>query len=136
MDQVAKLLTDPVDGFLRNARFLIIDRDSKFTATFREALRNAGVHVLMSPASAPNCNAYAERFVKSIKDECLDRMIFFGTASLDRSLQEFALHYLQERNHQGIGNELIDPVLGDAEGVVARHERLGGLLNYYYRRAA
>src|SRR5262249_51444736 len=136
MSQVAKLVTDPVDGMLRRARFMIIDRDSKFTVAFQRILREAGVRTIPIPASAPNCNAYAERFVKSIKDECLDRMIFFGTASLDRALREFELHYLQERNHQAIGNELIDPVLGDAEGIVARQERLGGLLNYYYRRAA
>jgi Integrase core domain len=110
--------------------------DSKFTATFRSLLKDAGIRVLVTPASAPNCNAYAERFVRSIKDECLDRMIFFGTASLDRALREYEAHYLEERNHQGVGNELIDPVLGDAEGVVARRERLGGLLNYYFLRAA
>jgi hypothetical protein len=92
--------------------------------------------VLTIPASAPNCNAYAERFVKSIRDECLDRMIFFGTRALDHALSEFESHFLEERNHQGIGNELIDPVLGDAEGIVARKERLGGLLNYYYLSAA
>ena len=74
--------------------------------------------------------------MKSIKDECLDRMIFFGTASLDRALREYEAHYLEERNHQGIGNELIDPVLGDAEGIVAtpRAPRRSAL--YYYRRAA
>jgi hypothetical protein len=135
MEQIAKLLTDPFDGFLRHARFLIVDRDSKFTDKFREILRDAGVRVLRIPASAPNCNALAERFVKSIQDECLDRMIFFGTHSLDRALRDFESHYLGERNHQGVENELIDPVLGDADGVVARRERLGGLLNYYYRRA-
>jgi putative transposase len=135
MDQVAKLLTDPVDGFLRHARFLIIDRDKKFTDKFREVLRDAGVRVLRIPASAPNCNALAERFVKSVKDECLDRMIFFGTDSLLRAVREYETHYVQERPHQAIGNELIDPVLGEPEGVVRRRERLGGLLNYYYRAA-
>jgi hypothetical protein len=76
--------------------------------------------------------------VKSIKDECLDRMIFFGTASLDRALREFEAHALHERNHQGIGNEIIepDPGVGSTTGVVRRRERLGGLLSYYYRRAA
>jgi putative transposase len=136
MSQIAKLVTDPVDGVLRRARFLLIDRDSKFTATFRSVLKEAGIRVLVTPASAPNCNAYAERFVRSVKDECLDRMVFFGTASLDRALREYEAHYLEERNHQGVGNDLIDPVLGDAEGIVARRERLGGMLNYYYLRAA
>jgi putative transposase len=138
MDQAAKLLTDPVDGFLRAAKFLIIDRDTKFTDKFRAILKDAGVRPVRIPASAPNCNALAERFVRSIKDECLDRMIFFGTASLDRALREFEEHALHERNHQGIGNEIIqpDPGVGSTTGVVARRERLGGLLSYYHRRAA
>jgi putative transposase len=136
MDQIAKLLTDPADGFLRHAKYLIIDRDSIFSAKFRAVLKESGVRPIRIPASAPNCTAYVERFIRSIRDECLNKMIFFGTASLDRALREFELHCLQERNHQEIGNELIDPVLGDAEGNVARRERLGGLLNYYYRRAA
>jgi hypothetical protein len=136
MDQIATLLTDPVDGFLRNARFLIMDRDSKFTVAFRRILKEASVRVLTIPESAPNCNAYAERVITSIKDECLERMIFFGTDSLLYALTEYETRYLQERNHQALGNELIDPVLGDAEGVVAHKERLGGLLNYHYRRAA
>jgi putative transposase len=138
MDQVAKMLTDPVDGFLRDARHLIIDRDSKFTAKFRSVLKDAGVDVIRIPASAPNCNAFAERFVKSIKDECLDRMIFFGTASLDRALLEYGRHFLEERNHQGIGNELISPTVpvGHTDGRVACRERLGGVLRFYHRRAA
>jgi putative transposase len=137
MDQVAKMLTDPVDGFLRNARHLIIDRDSHFTAKFRSGLKDAGVDAIRIPASAPNCNAYAERFVRSIKDECLDKMIFFGTSSLDRALFEYGRHFLEERNHQGIGNELIEPDPGTTStvGVVRRRESLGGLLSFYYRRA-
>ena len=136
MEQIAKLLTDPVDGFLRHAKYLIIDRDRRFTAKFRAVLRDSGVRALPISASAPNCNAYAQRFVKSIKDECLDTMIFFGTGSLDCALREYEAHYLGERNHQGIGNELIEPVLGESEGIVRRRERLGGILNHYHRRAA
>jgi putative transposase len=97
------------------------------------AVRIVGTTV---PAAAPNYNAIAERFVKSIKDGCLDRMIFFGTDSLLRAVREYETHYVQERPHQAIGNELIDPVLGEPEGTVRRRERLGGLLNYYYRSAA
>ena len=138
MDQIAKLLTDPVDGFLRNAKHLIIDRDTKFTEKFRSILKDAGVDTIRIPASAPNCNALAERFVKSIKDECLNKMIFFGTASLDRALAAYGTHFLQERNHQGIGNELISPTVpvGQLDGRVVCRERLGGLLRFYHRRAA
>ncbi len=80
---------------------------------------------------------FAERWVRSIKEECLDRLIFFGTTSLHRALREFETHYLEERPHQGLGNELVQPptrTVGD--GTIERHERLGGLLNHYRRRAA
>lgn len=89
MDQFAKLLTDPIDGILRNSRHLIIDRDSKFTAKFRSVLKEAGVRTARIPASAPNCNAYAERRVLGIRFEMLDKVIFFGTSSLDRALSAY-----------------------------------------------
>ena len=85
---------------------------------------------------APNMNAYAERFVKSIKLECLDQMIFLGQESLVRALVEYAEHYHDERSHQGIGNALISAAEPQSEGIVEARERLGGLLKYYYRRAA
>ena len=83
-------------------------------------------------------NAYAERFVRSIKESCLDRMIFFGEGSLRKGINEFLLHYHGERNHQGLGNQLLVPDAGQADrrGAVLRRERLGGMLNYYYRHAA
>ncbi len=138
VEQCAKLLTDPIDGFLRNAQFLIVDRDTKFTAAFHAVPKDAGVRTTRCPASVPNCNAIAERFVKSIKDECLNRMILFGSASLDRALREFEAHYNSERNHQRRGNTLIDPEppVGSNTGSVRRRERLGGLLSFYHRRAA
>jgi putative transposase len=138
MAEVADILTDPENGFLRNARFLILDRDPNFTDRFTEILKDAGVTVVRCPAKAPNCNAIAERFVKSVKDECLRRMIFFGTASLDRALSAFSSHYARERNHQGIGNQLIAPAqtIGHKHGHVVRRTRLDGLLSFYFRRAA
>lgn len=134
MAQVARNLTDCEDGFLRDHRLLICDRDTKFTAQFKRILGDAGVEVVLTPKQAPNCNAYAERFVLSIKSECLNRMIFFGESSLRRAVREYLAHYHGERAHQGIGNERIEaspPGLGDVEC----HERLGGLLKCY-RRAA
>jgi len=87
----------------------------------------------------PNLNAYAERFVGSIKTECLNRLIFFGEGSLRRAVGDFMKHYHEERNHQGLGNQLIRPAANDSrfrtESVNMR-SRLGGLLNYYYRAAA
>ena len=96
------------------------------------------MRTLLCPPSAPNCNAFAERWVRSVKQECLDRMVFFGTDSLRRALREYVAHYNAERNHQGIDNRLIasrHPV-GSAAGRIFRRERLGGMLSYYFRRAA
>ena len=90
------------------------------------------------PPRSPNLNAYAERFVRSIKESCLDGMIFFGEGALRKEIDEFVLHYHAERNHQGLGNRLIVPDEDEAghPGAVLRRERLGGMLNYYYRAAA
>ena len=135
MAQVARNLTDYVDGFLRDHRFLILDRDSKFTKQFKDTLKSAGVNVILSPFQAPNCNAFAERFVLSIKSECLNRMIFFGEGSLRRACSSFLEHYHSERAHQGLGNERIERVEHGGAGDVECSERLGGLLKHY-RRAA
>ena len=83
-------------------------------------------------------NAYAERFVRTIKESCLERLILFGEGSVRRAAAEFAAHYHAERNHQGLDNQLIcpDPELLCESGKVKRRERIGGLLNYYYRTAA
>ncbi len=119
-------------------RFLILDRDKKFTAAFRELSDDAGTRVIRLPYRSPNLNAHVERFVLSIKSECLDRMIFFGEQSLRRAVAEFVRHYHGERNHQGLGNGLIEPKesIGDRQGPVQVRQRLGGMLNYYYREAA
>ena len=138
MMQVGRNLTDPVDGFLLDKRFLILDRDNKFTTDFRNLIEHSGTDVIRLPHRSPNLNAYAERFVLSIKSECLDRMIFFGERSLRRAVAEFVRHYHGERNHQGLGNTLIEPDEGaeDRHGGVRCRQRLGGMLNYYYREAA
>ena len=89
MAQIARNLADAVDGFLIGHRLLICDRDTKFTDQFKRTLRDAGVEVVLTPKQAPNCNAFAERFVLSIKSECLNRMIFFGEASLHRAIRQY-----------------------------------------------
>ena len=109
--QVARNLTDVSDGFLVNSRYLIMDRDTKYTEEFRDYLDRDGVKPVHCPARAPNCNAYAERFVRSIKDECLDRIILFGEATLRRALREYVTHFRSERNHQGVGNRLLEPLV-------------------------
>jgi transposase InsO family protein len=138
MKQIARNITDPVDGFLLGIRYLIMDRDAVFTAEFRSFLKQESVKAVRLPARSPNLNAYAERFVRTIKEACLNRMIFFGERSLRNAINEFLEHYHHERNHQGLGNRLIDPwgEIGSIDGSVACSERLGGMLRYYYRDAA
>lgn len=138
MSQIARNLTDASEGILTGKQYLIHDRDPLFTAEFLQTIADAGVRSVKLPPRSPNLNAYAERFVRSIKESCLDRVILFGEASLRKAIQEFVRYYLTERNHQGLGNRLIIPGPAHLEngGGVARRERLGGLLNYYYRQAA
>ena len=136
MQQVARNLIDGFSGFLRGKRFLIHDRDPLFTRGFRELLQSAGVTSVRLPARSPNLNAFAERFVLSIKSECLSRLVILGERHLRRAIAEYVEHYLHERTHQGLGNRLIEGVPERESGRVVRRERLGGLLNHYYREAA
>jgi len=102
------------------------------------AAKSAGVEPLRLPARSPNLNAFAERFVRSIKESCLDQLIFFGESSLLRATSEFVLHYHRERNHQGLENKIIRPDFTEfpTHGTINCRKRLGGLLRYYYRKAA
>jgi transposase InsO family protein len=136
MEQIARNLTDCEEGFLIGKRFLIIDRDSIFSPKFKSILKDSGVELLLTAYQAPNMNAHAERFVRSIKSECLDQMIFLGRESLVRAIAEYAAHYHDERSHQGIGNEIVSGAVHQIAGNVEVKERLGGLLKYYYREAA
>jgi putative transposase len=138
MLQIGRSLLDCEDGVLADKRKLIIDRDTKYCADFRNLLLNAGCEIIRLPPRSPNLNAYAERFVGSIKSECLNRLIFFGEASLRRAIGNYIAHYHRERNHQGLNNQLLKVAANDASytGCVVQRERLGGVLNYYYREAA
>ncbi len=138
MAQVARNLTDHADGFLRAKRYLILDLDTKFTDQFRCILHGAGVDVVHTAYQAPNMNAIAERWVLSVRSECIDRMILFGEGSLRRALREYGAHFHQERPHQGLGNRLIAPerTAGSPTGKVVETERLGGLLRGYHRAVA
>ena len=99
-------------------------------------MEEGGTEVIRLPPTSPNLNAYAERFVRSIKEECLEKMIFMGQASLRSAIGEYMAHYHEERNHQGLGNRLIRPRLATHAALIRRHARLGGMLNYYYHRVA
>ena len=138
MNQIARNLTDSVDGLLTGKRYLIHDRDPLFTDEFLRTLTDVGVESVKLPARSPNLNAHAERFVRSIKEGCLERLILFSESSLRAAVQNFIAHYHSERNHQGLGNPLIcsEPKHPANRGAVQRRERLGGLLNHYYRAVA
>ena len=137
MKQIARNVTMEGCGFLRDCRYLLHDRDTKFTQSFRAIIESGDVEPLMLPAHSPNLNAYAERWVRSVKEECLSKVILFGERSLRRALNEFVEHYHCERNHQGKGNVLLFPGARPAshERPVQCRQRLGGLLRYYHREA-
>jgi putative transposase len=138
MKQIARNLTDVFDGFLNGKRYVLMDRDGKFCPAFREILKYGDIKPVQLPPRSPNLNAYIERFHRSLKEECLERMIFFGEKSLRNAIKAFLEHFHMERNHQGLGNRLIEPreEVGQNNGDVLCRERLGGMLRYYYRKAA
>ena len=141
MEQQARNVTMKEWGFLAQSRCLLHDRDGKFCPGFREVIRAGNVRTLQLPAHSRNLNAYAERWVRSVKQECTSRLIFFGESSLRRALTQYTEHYHAERNHQGKGNKLLFPLPqrpAKRRGVatIRCNERLGGLLKYYERRAA
>jgi putative transposase len=138
MQQCARQLTDPCEGFLLGKRYLIHDRDTKFTQAFDTWLKDSGVEPIVLPPRSPNLNAHCERFVRSIKEEALARMVMLGERALYHVIHQYLAHYHTERNHQGLDNQLItpEPAVGRTIGAVKRRDRLGGLLSYYYREAA
>jgi len=138
MEQMARNLTDAIDGFLRNMRHMIHDRDPLYTRAFGEILKSGGVQAIRLPPRSPNLNAYAERFVRSIKEECLNRVVVLSEGHLRLVIHEYVEHYHRERNHQGLDNQLLEraPPPANPDVEVHRRQRIGGLLNYYHREAA
>jgi transposase InsO family protein len=138
MEQVGRNLTDSESDTLGHQRFLLHDRDAKFCSGFRSILLNSGLQPLTLPARSPNLNAFAERWVRSVKQGCLSKLILFSEACLKKVLADYLAHYHAERNHQGKRNLLLFPVPADAGprgSPVVRKQRLGGLLKYYTRAA-
>jgi transposase InsO family protein len=139
MEQMARNVTMEDSGFLIQQRYLLHDRDSKYCSAFRQVIEAGGVKPLALPPRSPNLNAYAERWVRSVKEECLAKLILWGEGSLRRALHHYEAHYHEERNHQSKDNRLLFPVPTPAvlgERKVRCRERLGGLLKYYERQAA
>ncbi len=137
MSQIGRNLTDCDSGFLQGSRYLIHDRDPLFTRAFEEILESSGIRAVRLPSRSPNLNAYAERFVRSIKSECLAQIVPIGENHLRRAVREYVDHYHDERNHQGTGNRLLRRATdqGRANGPIECRKRLGGLLRYYSRAA-
>ena len=131
-------VTDAVDGFLLKHRYLIMDRDPLYTHAFRTMLASSGVKSVKLPARSPNLNAYAERWIGSVRRECLARVIPLGERHLRQVVQEYVEHYHRERPHQALDNRLLTPLNDSAAngGRVVRRQRLGGVLKYYHRAAA
>jgi transposase InsO family protein len=139
MIQVARNVTMEAWGCLSPGQYLIHDRDTKYCAAFQHLINAAGVERVVLPPRSPNLNAYAERWVRSVKDEALSRLILFGERSLRHVLHEYMTHDHHERNHQGKGNVLLFPAVSQATGRTGPmrcRERLGGLLKFYDREVA
>jgi hypothetical protein len=138
MKQIARNVTMEGCGALQDCRYLLHDRDTKYTQSFRAIIASGRVEPLALPARSPNLTAYAERWVRSVKEECLSKVVLFGERSLRRALSEYVEHFHAERNHQGKDNVLLFPRDTDVhrEGPVQCRERLGELLRYYHREAA
>jgi putative transposase len=139
MQQMARNLTMDEWGILKPGTYLIHDRDTKFCAAFKQMLDDAGIKRVPLPPRAPWLNAFAERWIQSVKTEVLSQMILFGERSLHHALSEYIAYYRTERPHQGKGNVILFPaakVEPDLNSLVECRERLGGLLSYYHRKAA
>jgi transposase InsO family protein len=139
MVQIARNVTMEQWGLLAPGQYLIHDRDGKYCPAFQQLIDTAGVKRVPLPPRSPNLNAYAERWVRSVKEECLAQLILFGEASLQHALYEYVEHYHHERNHQGKGNVLLFPSSSQKHpraGPMQCRERLGGLLKYYTHEAA
>jgi putative transposase len=139
MMQIARNVTMEAWGALSPGQYFIHDHDGKYCPAFQQIIDAAGVTRVPLPPRSPNLNAYAERWVRSVKEECLSRLILFGEGSLRHALTQYVAHFHHERNHQGQGNVLLFPAISQAltrSGPVQCRERLGGLLKYYTREAA
>ena len=136
MKQMARNVTMERCGALGDRRYLLHDRDTKYTASFLAIIESAHVETPRLPTRSPNLNAYCERWVRSAREECLSKLILFGEHSLRRAMREYVTHYHAERNHQGKSNVLLFPHVTETRCAMECRERLGGLLRYYHRDAA
>ena len=116
MPQLARNATDGVNGFLRNTHYPIVDREPLYTSAFAKTLQATKCTLLRLPARSPNRNAFAERFILSIKSECIDRVVPLGEQHLRQLIVEYLAHYHRERHHQGLDNVPVSPTSDGASG--------------------
>ena len=133
MKQMARNQVDCIDGFLKDKKYLICDRDPLYTAGFEHILNTSGVKIKRTPAFSPNMNPHSESFVKTLKFGCLNKMIFMNERQVRYATSQFVKHYNTERPHGGIGGKMIEPLPQDEGGEILEFERLGGLLRSYRR---
>jgi putative transposase len=138
MEQIARNVTMDGWGILCSCRYLLHDRDTKYSAAFRAMIESAHIDTSPLPARSPNLNAHAERWVRSVKAECLSKIIPFGERPLRRTTNDYLAHYHTERNHQGKNNALLFRQIAETrrDEPVRCRDRLSGLLRYYHRAAA
>ena len=124
-------------------QFLVRDRDSKFTRAFDDVFTSDGTQIIRTPIQAPNANAFAERWVRTVREECLDWVLIWGRRHLERVLAEYVRHYNDERPHRGLAlrpPRIVDdgsnPGAVPVAATVRRRDRLGGLIHEYYQAAA
>jgi putative transposase len=136
--QAGRNLTDSEDGFRKGMRYILMDRDTKYSDAFRSMLKESAVEPVRLPPKSPNLNAHIERFMRSLKEDCLERLILFGEESLRNAVAEYLIHFHAERNHQGLQNRLIQPgpEAKISRGKIECRNRLGGMMKFYYRKAA
>lgn len=138
MVQMSRNMTDPFDGFFLNKSLIILDNDILFTKQFKQMIRDFGMKFVKIPRKSPNLNAYAERFIRSIREECLNHLLLPNEKSLRHALREYEKYYNHERTHQGINGEKIKPYVkdkGTQSSKIIRVGRLGNMLNHYYKSA-
>ena len=136
MKQVARNRTMIDLGFLDGCRYVLMDRDKKFCTAFRSILKSSGIKPIRLPPKSPDLNSFVERWVLSVKSECLSKLVLFGEQSLRRAMRQYVIHYHQECNHQGLDYVIPFPGSMNDSGSIQRKDRLGGLLRFYPRKAA
>ena len=138
IEPVGRGLLDGFGGVLARQKYLIHDRGAVFTEKFGAILAACGVAAVKLPARAPNLNAHWERWIRGVREECLDHLILFSESALKTAIVEYVTHFHAERPHQGLNNKIIQPEFEnpDPAAEIKCRKRLGGLLKYYYREAA